>query len=485
MRNAFTPSTASARSAGVKSMRSSIGHALPIVRRRLRRERLRRRSPLARHVGLRHGPLLDRPHGLARDAVERVDERLLRELRDGFDRPAVDDEVHQDRRRRIVPVPDVVMDQLVVPDALAGLRVEAHEARAVEIVAVALAAPDVGERRLGRQIDVAELGVGRHRRPNAGVARALGRAVEPRLVAGLAAPRESCGTSRAACRYARRSRARRLSDSLRRRPHADLVRGADDDDVADRRARGELLPMLDLSLTSPRTPTMRSTMPFSPKPGTGRPVSGSSAARWNPGVTVNKRSLPAPSRPVRGAAAGGLARRAREALLAVVRPPDPQQLAALRVDRDDVARDAGLRVEHAVDHQRRRLVARFGPRAVVAGVEPPRDLELARVARVDLVERRIALRGEVAAVEPPLDVLRRRHRRRRAAAAGGGGGRRRRRLRAALGGRRASAHESGGEERQYDARRVRHGFPPDVFVHGYSTLGRLETRRESARERDR
>ena len=53
--------------------------------------------------------------------------------------------------------------------------------------------------------------------------------------------------------------------------------------------------MLDLSLTSPRTPTMRSTMPFSPKPGTGRPVSGSSAARKNPGVTVNNRSLPAPS----------------------------------------------------------------------------------------------------------------------------------------------------------------------------------------------
>ena len=171
---------------------------------------------------------------------------------------------------------------------------------------------------------------------------------------------------------------------------------------------GELLPMLDLSLTSPRTPTMRSTTPFSPNPGTGRPVSGSSAARKNPGVTVNSRSLPAPSRPVRGAAARRLARRAREALLAVVRPPDPQHLAALRIDRDDIARGAGLRVQHAVDHQRRGLVARFGARAVVAGVEAPRDLELRRVARVDLVERRIALRREIAAVEPPTRRLGRR-----------------------------------------------------------------------------
>ena len=47
--------------AGVKSMRSSSVTPCRSNARRLRRERLRRRRPLARHVGLRHGALLDRP----------------------------------------------------------------------------------------------------------------------------------------------------------------------------------------------------------------------------------------------------------------------------------------------------------------------------------------------------------------------------------------------------------------------------------------
>ena len=57
-------------------------HALPVERRRLGRERLRRRVPLARHVALRHRPLLDRPHRLAGHAIEHVEERLLGRLRD-------------------------------------------------------------------------------------------------------------------------------------------------------------------------------------------------------------------------------------------------------------------------------------------------------------------------------------------------------------------------------------------------------------------
>ena len=99
-----------------------LGHALPVVRRRLGRERLRRRVPLAGHVALRHGPLLDRPKRPARHAIEHVEERLLRRLRDGFHGPAVDDGVEQDRRARDVEVPDAVMHELVVPLALAGVR---------------------------------------------------------------------------------------------------------------------------------------------------------------------------------------------------------------------------------------------------------------------------------------------------------------------------------------------------------------------------
>jgi hypothetical protein len=133
---------------------------------------------------------------------------------------------------------------------------------------------------------------------------------------------------------------------------------------------------------------------------------------------VNSRSLPAPSVQYAGPRPDVLRGARAKALRVVVGAPDPKELAALRVDRDDVARDAGLRVQHAIDHQRRSLVARFGPRSVVAGGESPRDLELAALLAIDLIERRIALRREITAVETPLDVAA--FRRPVAAAAGGG-----------------------------------------------------------------
>ena len=70
------------------------------VGRRLGRERLRRRRLLARHVGLRHRPLFDRPHRLAGHAIEDVEPRLLARRRDRLDRLAVDVDVEQQRRRR-------------------------------------------------------------------------------------------------------------------------------------------------------------------------------------------------------------------------------------------------------------------------------------------------------------------------------------------------------------------------------------------------
>ncbi len=320
-----------------------------------------------------------------------------------------------------------------------------------------LAAPGVRERRLGRQIDVAELGVGRHRSPNAGVADHFGRTVEPRLVARLAPygnrverPQQLAGMDVEAAHVA-------LQVRLRRRPHADLVRGTDDDDVADdgrRRAVADARLVVDLTAHADHEiddAVLAEARHRSAGVGIERGEKEPRRHREQPLVACAVG-------PVRGAAARGFARRARVALLAVVRPPVPQQLAALRVDRNDVARGAGLRVEDTVDHQRRRLVARFGARAVVAGVEPPRDFELARITRIDLIERRIPLRGEIAAVEPPFDVARRGIGRRRA------NGRRRsgRRLRgrAALRGRRACDQETGGEQRQYDAWRIRHNSPP-------------------------
>jgi hypothetical protein len=82
--------------------------ALQIERRRLGRDRLRRRRALAGHVRLRHGALDDRPHGFARRAIQHVRVRLFRDLHERFDRSAVDRDVHEDRRRGRVEVPQVV-----------------------------------------------------------------------------------------------------------------------------------------------------------------------------------------------------------------------------------------------------------------------------------------------------------------------------------------------------------------------------------------
>ena len=142
-------------------------------------------------------------------------------------------------------------------------------------------------------------------------------------------------------------------------------------------------------------------MPASPNSRTGRPVSASSAheieARRH-GSTRRSSSLS----PIRDAAPRRAARRRAEAL-AVARPPDPQRLAAAGVDRDDVARRARRRVQHAVDHQRRRLALQLRRRAEVAAVPTPRDLQVFDVLRVDLIERRVVLRREAAAVDGPLD----------------------------------------------------------------------------------
>ena len=57
---------------------------------------------------------------------------------------------------------------------------------------------------------------------------------------------------------------------------------------------GDELPMIAEAVSTPSV-DLRSIMPLSPKPATGRPVWASSATSRNPGVTTNTRSSPAPS----------------------------------------------------------------------------------------------------------------------------------------------------------------------------------------------
>ena len=102
--------------------------SLPLDRWRLGGEGLRRRIPLARHRAFLDRPLFDGPHRLAGLAIEHEDEALLGRLRDGRDLPAVDGDVDQDRRARHVVIPDRMVHELVVPDALAGLQIDRDQA---------------------------------------------------------------------------------------------------------------------------------------------------------------------------------------------------------------------------------------------------------------------------------------------------------------------------------------------------------------------
>jgi len=79
-----------------------------------------------------------------------MDPRLFRRLCDGFDLRAVYRDVSQNRRAREVPVPDAVVDDLIMPETLARLEVECHQGFAEQAVSRPVAAVFVACWRLDR-----------------------------------------------------------------------------------------------------------------------------------------------------------------------------------------------------------------------------------------------------------------------------------------------------------------------------------------------
>src|SRR5580692_8813695 len=78
------------------------------------------------------------------------------------------------------------MDDLVVPFDLAGLKINRHQAIAIQPIAGAMTAVEVGRRRLYRQIGKAGFRIGSDLSPYAGVAGVFRRTIEPGFIAGLA-----------------------------------------------------------------------------------------------------------------------------------------------------------------------------------------------------------------------------------------------------------------------------------------------------------
>ena len=327
--------------------------ALAIERRRLGWKRLRARGALPRHVGRGNGPLFDRPYGPSGRAVEDERERLLRELHDRLDRLSIDSDVGEDRSRRQVVVPQIVVDDLIVPRTFAGQASDAHERVGKDIVTEPVPTVHVAGRRRQRQIGQPLLLVGADERPQVRLAAVRPGVVLPGLAANLARTRN---------RIERPSRlagahVEGLHDPRRRlfahRPVRHRAAGphADDDDVAadlghagpriPGRARTETRPQVDPALVAERRQR--------------RPVRGSSAIRYSPRITKRRRSVPS----AQYATPRALSPRSpcpvrRKRFL------DPERLARARMKRLDQP-DGVRAVQHTANHQRCRAeVARIG-----------------------------------------------------------------------------------------------------------------------------
>ena len=390
---------------------------------------LRGREALARHLGLRHRPLLDGPDGLARRPVEGVGPALLRGLHDDAARPPVDGHVEGHRGGGVVEVPDVVVHGLEVPAALAGLDVEGDDAGAEEPVPGPEPPVEVDGRRVGGDVHEPQLGVGRHRRPRRHVAGPLPGVVLPRLVAELAGPRDDvelpevlAGAGVVAQDVARHVLDAGLVVAL-------LGRVADDDDAVDddrgRRA-GDVA-----QLAGDAEVGVVGAVPAQPRPPVGDEVgeqvdhAGAREARQRhrrPPVLEGQ-----PGLCVEGVEKEGGADRIDDAPAVDLAPGDalavavphaavepggvrlaerPEGLAARGVDGDDGAALAGHRVQGAVDVNGSRA-GHPKPRGPEVVAPPdPRHLEVVEVVGGDLVERGIAgVRGVAPDVAPLAGVL--------------------------------------------------------------------------------
>ena len=102
----------------------------------------------AGHVALRNGPLFDRPYRLTGHAIEHVKEAGLAGQRHRVDRLAILPDGDQLRSRGVVIIPEIVVHGLVVPQALAGARVERQQAVAEQV------ATRCGRRRRNRKSSI-------------------------------------------------------------------------------------------------------------------------------------------------------------------------------------------------------------------------------------------------------------------------------------------------------------------------------------------
>ena len=147
---------------------------------------LRARRALAIDVRFTRATLLDRKERRTRLAIQHEHVTVLGDLRHRRHAAATARDGDEIRRRREIPVPDVVLDALEMPHALAGARVEREHAVGKEVVAVAVHTVEIEGSGSGRGEHHGVRLIDRHARPRVGAAAQLIRLGGPRVVAELA-----------------------------------------------------------------------------------------------------------------------------------------------------------------------------------------------------------------------------------------------------------------------------------------------------------
>ncbi len=282
------------------------------------------------------------------------------------------------------------MDELEVPLALAGLQIDADEAFREQVVAGSMAAIEVRGGRLDRQVDETQFFVDADLAPDADVPVARPRPVLPRLAAVVAGPRNGVELPE----LLPRAHVEGADEPFRvvvGLDGAPLPEGGTDyGDVArDRRCRvhADFTGLeINLLLVAVHDADFQVDEPVLAERGDRR--AGLRVQLREPIARrdVDDALVAAAVGPVGQASARQLTGREAGAL-PFTHAVRPDQLAGLRIDRDDRPARAGGRIQHAPDHQRRPFELVLRERAERVGLEAPCDLELAEVRRVDLVER--------------------------------------------------------------------------------------------------
>src|SRR6266446_980196 len=222
------------------------------------RKRLLGSGHFAGHGARRVLARLDREKRFSVGAIKQINESLLCGLGYRIDLFPVALHGEKRRRRREIPVPDVVVDPLKMPDALARLRIQGNQAICEKIVTDAIGAIEIKCRRARGYIDNSALRIERHSGPIVRSAAGLPRIAGPGVIAkftrvrdGVKRPAQLAGPNVVGANITRRGgKSLRVSSANDHQFLVNDARAAQNDRLGSGRASAQILPEVDSPLSS-------------------------------------------------------------------------------------------------------------------------------------------------------------------------------------------------------------------------------------------